>query len=355
MWGYRIPFALQWMWPIPLLVGIVLAPESPWWLVRKGRLDEAERSLNRLTSKNHDLGTNSRKTIAMMIHTDEMEKELTSGTSYLDCLKGTDLRRTEICCMTWMIQILCGSGLMGYSSYFYEQAGLSPTNSFDLTMAQFGIGIVGVLTAWFLMPWFGRRTLYLVGLAIQFILLLVIGFISLAPNTSASSWAIGSMLLIYTFTYDVTVGPVCYSLVAELSSTRLRQKTVVLARNAYNITGIINNVLTPHMLNPTAWHWGAKSGFFWAGSCFLSLVWTYFRLPEPKNRTYAELDILFERKIAASKFSKTVVNPFRGETLEARGGSLVRVPSQESDLFHSHAPTAVNEDVVHEKGQRRSE
>lgn len=31
-WSYRIPFALQWMWPVPLIVGICFAPESPWWL-----------------------------------------------------------------------------------------------------------------------------------------------------------------------------------------------------------------------------------------------------------------------------------------------------------------------------------
>jgi len=33
-WAYRIPYALQWMWPPFLIVGIALAPESPWWLVR---------------------------------------------------------------------------------------------------------------------------------------------------------------------------------------------------------------------------------------------------------------------------------------------------------------------------------
>jgi len=26
-WAYRIPFALQWMWPVPLFIGMLLAPE----------------------------------------------------------------------------------------------------------------------------------------------------------------------------------------------------------------------------------------------------------------------------------------------------------------------------------------
>jgi len=44
---------------------------------------------------------------------------------------------------------------------------------------------------------------------------------------------------IFTFLYDLTVGPVCYCLVAEVSSIRLRQKTIVLARNFYNIVGTL--------------------------------------------------------------------------------------------------------------------
>lgn len=29
-WSYRIPFAIQWVWPIPIIIGVLLAPESPW-------------------------------------------------------------------------------------------------------------------------------------------------------------------------------------------------------------------------------------------------------------------------------------------------------------------------------------
>lgn len=315
-WGYRIPFALQWLWPIPLIIGMTCAPESPWWLVRKGRLEDAVHSVNRLTSPEHDSNFDSQKVVAMMIHTNEMEKELTTGTSYLDCFKGVDLRRTEICCMVWMIQVLCGGGLMSYSAYFFERAGLDTANAFDLTMAQYGLGAIGVSIAWTLMPWFGRRTLYLAGNIVLCVILFIVGFISIPTQSSSTSWATGAMLLVFAFVYDSTVGPLCYSLVAEMSSTRLRQKTIVLARNAYLISYIITNVLIPRMLNPTAWNWRGKAGFFWAGSCLLSIVWIYFRLPEPKGRTYAELDILFHNKVPARKFAATTTTLFHGNTLK---------------------------------------
>jgi len=310
-WGYRIPFALQWMWPIPIAIGVALAPESPWWLVRRERREDAKKALLRLTSRAQEDKIDIDETIAMMEHTNELEKAVSAGTSYWDCFKGTDLRRTEIVCVVWAIQTLCGSTFMGYSTYFYEQAGLAEANAFTMSMAQFALGAVGTIFSWFLMTWFGRRTLYLSGQVVMTILLLIIGCLGIiSKGNTAAQWVIGSMLLIYTFTYDATVGPVCYSLVAELSSTRLRAKSIVLARNLYNITGIVTNVITPRMLNPSAWNWGAKAGFFWAGSCLLCFVWTWFRLPEPKGRTYGELDILFEQRIAARKFKSAIVDPF---------------------------------------------
>lgn len=106
------------------------------------------------------------------------------------------------------------------------------------------------------------------------------------------------------------MGPICYAIVAEIPSTRLRQKTVVLARNFYNLASIVGNVLTPRMLNPGAWNWGAKAGFFYAGTCFCCFLWAFFRLPEPKGRTYGELDVLFERRIPARQFAGTVVESY---------------------------------------------
>lgn len=107
-----------------------------------------------------------------------------------------------------------------------------------------------------------------------------------------------------------SVRTLAFSLVAEMSTRRLEIKTVALGRAAYNIAAIISNVLTPYMINPTAWNWGNYAGFFWGGSCFLVLIYAYFRVPEPSGRTFAELDILFERKVPARKFKTTEVNAF---------------------------------------------
>ena|SRR5271155_805504 len=161
---------------------------------------------------------------------------MAADTSYWQCFRGIDARRTEIASMAWVVQAFCGASLMAYSVQFYQRAGLSDKSAFMLNIGQYAMGAVGTVGSWFLMAHVGRRKLYLVGLFSMFVLLVAVGCCGIASANNVSvSWAIGSLLLVYTFTYDITVGPVCYSLVSEIPSTRLKIKTVVLARNFYNM------------------------------------------------------------------------------------------------------------------------
>jgi MFS transporter, SP family, general alpha glucoside:H+ symporter len=282
-WSYRVPYAIQWIWPVPIFIATFFAPESPWWLVRHGKIDMARTALVRLTSKNN-ANFNVEDTLAMMIHTNELEIQQTAGTTYWDCFKGVDLRRTELTIFTWVIQQTSGSPMIGWGTYFMIQAGLTPTNAYSLGVGQSAMGFVGTVGSWFLMPHFGRRTLYLWGQIAMFVILMILGGLGIPKLSSSTGWASGALILILTFVYDFTVGPVCYSLVAELPSTRLRIKTVVLSRNVYNVCGIIIGTLQPRFMNPTAWNWRGKTAFFWGGLNLCGLVWTYFRLPEPKVR-----------------------------------------------------------------------
>lgn len=113
----RKQYAIQWVWPVPIIVGVFLAPESPWWLVRKGRVEDAKKALRGLTSKT-DTSYSIDSEIAMMIHTNEHEKYVSEGVGYLDCFTGVDLRRTEIISCVWMIQVWCGIWFGGVSNQF---------------------------------------------------------------------------------------------------------------------------------------------------------------------------------------------------------------------------------------------
>ena len=94
---------------MPLLVGVFLAPESPWWLVRQNRLEEAKAAVRRLTSPGRNPDFDVDKHVALMVLTTEHEREANSGTHYTSCFKGTDLRRTIIVIGCYCMQVLSGS------------------------------------------------------------------------------------------------------------------------------------------------------------------------------------------------------------------------------------------------------
>lgn len=94
--GWKLPFALQWIWPIPLAIGAYLAPESPWNAVRRGNIDQARKDLGRLRQDTPNKEHEVESTLAYIRYTTELEKAETAEASYLDCFRGTNLRRTEI-------------------------------------------------------------------------------------------------------------------------------------------------------------------------------------------------------------------------------------------------------------------
>lgn len=137
--------------------------------------------------------------------------------------------------------------------------------------------------------------------------LLVIGGMGFT-DSQAAKWVSGSLLVFLNLAYNSTLGPVCYTLIAEISSTRLRAKTIALSRVAYQLMNIICGIIVPRQLSPAEWNWGPKSGLFWAGSAILSFCYCWLRVPETRNRSYGELDLLFENRIPAWRFSKTKVD-----------------------------------------------
>jgi SP family general alpha glucoside:H+ symporter-like MFS transporter len=124
----------------------------------------------------------------------------------------------------------------------------------------------------------------------------------IATRAKPAGLAVRSLLLVFTLAYNCTVGPITYSLVSELPSTRLKSKTTNLARACYLLVGLINGIITPLMLNPQSANWGAKAAWFWAGSAAGCVTYSSFSVPEPKDLTYSQIDELYSEKINARSF-----------------------------------------------------
>lgn len=276
-----------------------------------GRLEEAEHSLKRLVKKSS--GIDTKTTLATIVHTNNLEQELSSGTSYKDCFKGVERRRTEIACVTFAGQVLSGSSFAYNSTYFFQQVGLGTETTYKLNTGGTGLALFGTLIAWFfLMPYLGRRRIYLVGMFTMAVILFVIGILNVKTHTNSVGMTQAVLTLAWTFVFQLSVGQLGWALPAEVGSTRLRQKTVCIARNAYYIVAVISSVLEPYFMNPTEWNLRGYTGFIWGTTAFLTFVWAFFRLPETKGRTFEDLDIMFAKKLSARDFKGYEVREFEG-------------------------------------------
>ncbi|KAH8171475.1 sugar transporter domain-containing protein [Sarocladium implicatum] len=323
-WGYRIPMALQWVWPVFLIPVCFFMPESPWHLVRKGRYSEAEAVVGRLISKktqdsDRHKSIDTRKALALIVHTNKTEEQLSIGTSYWDCFKGPELRRTEIACVCFAGQVLSGSQFAYNSTYFFQQVGIPSKTAYNLNVGGTGMALFAALMQWFcLAPYVGRRTNYLGGMLAMAVILYIIGFLQIRGDSDSFGMTQAVLTLIWTFVFQLSAGQLGWALPAEVSSSRLRQKTICMARNAYYIAIVVANAIQPYAMNPFEWNLSGYTGFIWGSTSLLVFLWAFFRLPETKDRAFEELDIMFAKGLPARQFSKYEPEAF----VEAHGGDI---------------------------------
>ncbi|PYI33536.1 general substrate transporter [Aspergillus indologenus CBS 114.80] len=303
-WAWRAPLALQWMFPTPLLILVFLAPESPWWLIRRGRKEEALRSIKRLGKEKEE---EAHQALAMMERTIEIEKEQGGNPSLIDLFKGTDLRRTAIACFCYAGQNFAGNLIANQATFFFEQAGMSSDRAFQLNLVNSCLQFVANALSWVITAWFGRRTVYLWGTATNITLLIILGIVASIEQNNSTNLAQASLGILISFVFAGTLGPISYTIISETSSVRLRALSTGVGRAAYYLAEIPMIYLSSKMLNTTGWNLAGKCGYVWAGTACVCWILAYFFLPELKHRTYREADILFNRKVPARKFKSTVI------------------------------------------------
>jgi SP family general alpha glucoside:H+ symporter-like MFS transporter len=116
----------------------------------------------------------------------------------------------------------------------------------------------------------------------------------------------GQTACIITFNciYFLAVGLMSWVIFAEIPSPRLRARTVTLAIVVQSLFGILLNIVIPLRISPDAGNLKGKIEFIFTGTCVLSVVWVWARVPGIKGRSFGKLDVLFERGVSAWRFEE---------------------------------------------------
>ncbi|KAJ5302938.1 hypothetical protein N7476_009737 [Penicillium atrosanguineum] len=331
--SYRIPLACLYIVPVLLFVALFFVPESPRWLLHRGKKQDARKALEQLRgssyatllapsreSKKGDEKANAKVTStvptlleiewAEMVKGVEEEKREQGTVSALDMFRGVDLRRTILCYC--MIGCQTASGvwfLIGYQTYFFTVCGI--TKAFEFSIMNTCFGFLGVNVGMYaIRELLGRRAILMLG-AIACGLCQLAS--AIAATVSPASLPTGQTLVAFTalfmFFYNGCVGAASYPVATELVSSRLRAWTVGTATSLGYLLAWLVNFCTPYFINPEHLNWGARYGYIWFASNVLCVGFFYFWMPEMQGRSLEELDEIFEAQVPARKFEgyRTVI------------------------------------------------
>ncbi len=218
--GWRTMFWAGFIPAIILLVGMFFVPESPRWLITKGRFEEAKAALSRINEDNVVEAEFSR--IKQNIAEERNQKvgfgELLSPKLRTPLLIGIGI---------FLIQQLSGiNAIIYYSTTIFGMAG------FDLattsTMATVGVGVVNALStliAIYFLDKLGRKPLLYIGLIGTAISLGIVAAAFFFKDTLGQDalkiMSIGGVY-VYIFFFAISLGPLGWLLISEIYPLRIR-------------------------------------------------------------------------------------------------------------------------------------
>ncbi|KAK1767927.1 quinate permease [Phialemonium atrogriseum] len=312
-------------WQVPTSLHIIFAGvifclsffqhESPRYLIKRGRAEQALRVMSRLRKlpPDHEYVVREINAITLSHHE---ELESTRGAGWLGVVKELflvpgNLYRLYLTLMAQIMSQWSGAGSITlYAPDLFSLLGITGKSESLLVTAVFGIVklIAAVLCALFLVDVIGRKRALMLGIALQAIsMVYVAGFLSGVPELGVVPGyeltrdelgpSKGAIAMIYVSGFGWALGwnSMQYLLTAELFPLRIRALSTSLAMTFHFANQYGNARAVPNMLLPIADGGASPKGTFWffAAVTLLGGLWVWFFVPETAGRTLESMDRLF--------------------------------------------------------------
>ncbi|KAK9311170.1 general substrate transporter [Lipomyces starkeyi] len=306
-WSYRSLILTQFIFCVLLLILYPWFPESPYYLLKRGRKENARKALNRIYgSSDQALIDAEMDRIANDVAFSESLRAAATknGSAIIQCFRSSNLRRTLIACLPVAEQQCIGSTFVfGFMTYFLSLIGIN--DFFSVTVALSCVMLVSSAAAFPLIEVFGRRKLLIPGTYSLTAALLVMG-VTGCFDSRATVWVFLVSIFLWAVVYQSTLGAIGFAFGAEVPSLPLRSSTVSLMGFVQMVGVWVLSLVLPYLINPDAANLGAKIGFIFFGLSIVPCILMWFFIPETKGLSFKEMDYLFATKTDCRRFQDTV-------------------------------------------------
>jgi hypothetical protein len=157
------------------------------------RLEEAQKVMMKIYGAKND--PEARLACLIKTMSDEKASEGQGKGTYLECFRGTDLKRTLAVMFLYASANFAGAAFLAQAIYFLIIAGLPAIHSFDVAIGGFGLACIIIISSWFVAGKVRNRLAFYVGLVINFVVMLVIGCLYYS-SAKGALWAIAVLMYV---------------------------------------------------------------------------------------------------------------------------------------------------------------
>ncbi len=276
--GWRWMFGSETLPALLFLVCLLVVPESPRWLLKRGRETEALYVLARLGGK-----------LRAVWEAAEIRRAIAEETGRLDELLRPGYRRLLLIAIILAIlqQVTGINAIVYYTPTIFRSSGSTDAWALFWTIVTQAVNLGFTLIAIAIVDRLGRRPLLLLTSAAMGVSLVLLGtaFYAGLPQL----WVVAFVLL-YMASFAVGMGPVVWVVLAEIFPTRTRGLAMGIATVALWLADFLITQTAPMMYAA----WGPAFAFWsYAVMCAVCLVFVSVFLPETKGKTLEEIERMF--------------------------------------------------------------
>ncbi|KIJ54573.1 hypothetical protein M422DRAFT_240639 [Sphaerobolus stellatus SS14] len=306
-WAWRIPSAVQAAAPFIQILFVFLGPESPRWLVSKGREEEALKTL----AYYHAQGDVHDPLVQYEYRQIQTSIKQDSSVGWKDLIStpGNRRRMMVIVALAFFSQ-WSGNGLVAYYlNPVFQTIGI--TDPFTQLLVNALLSTENVLMAVgaaCLVDKIGRRKLFITstaGMLVTFTLQTIFSSLYAQDGAKSQAHAVVAFIFLFYAAYDIAYSPLVGAYTVEIMPYALRAKGITVYYFAISVSFIFNQYANPIALERIAWKYYIVFCVWLA----FELIFVIRYVVETKGRTLEETAAIFDGKDKLAFIQKVTVTP----------------------------------------------